>query len=113
MAALKQFERGQVTPEAVQTLRVVSPKMFEQLQREVITLVGDRLAAGNPVPFPTRLKLGILLGVETDPALNPKMLAALQESIATAPEEPGPKPRTTPVNLKSTATGLDKLETNR
>jgi hypothetical protein len=110
MSALKDFERGQVTPEAVRALQVVSPKMFEQLQREVVTVIGDRLASGKPVPFQTRLKLGILLGVETDPALNPKMLAALQGSISAPPEEPGPKPRATPVNLKSNPTGLDKLE---
>jgi len=111
MSALKDFERGHVTPEAVQTLRVVSPKLFEQLQMQALTVIGERMEAGKPVSFQARLKMGLLLGIETDPALNKKLYNVLQGSLAAEPEDEGPKPRKQPVKLDAKPQGLDRLET--
>ena len=115
MSVLRNMERGKVTPEGVEALRVVSPKMFEQLQRHTLEVVMDRAAAGTPIDYETRNKLSILLDIPTDPSHEPKMLAALQTPVAPEGETPqnpsatGPAPDR-PVQFETQPNSLDRIE---
>lgn len=115
MSVLKDMERGKVTPEGAEALRVVSPKLFEELQRQAITVVTDRAASGHPVPYQARLRMGLLLGATTDPSLDPKMLRSLQTPVAGEgklsqnPSDTGPAPKR-PVQFETSPNQLDRVE---
>jgi hypothetical protein len=85
---------GNVTPEDIETLQVVYPEMFRAVRDAVMMQMAD---IREQIPYERRLVMGILLGLPTDPSLDPEILAMLQDVYAArVPEEiegkPAPKP---------------------
>ncbi|WP_394825025.1 hypothetical protein [Pendulispora albinea] len=112
LAALRSIERGRMTLAQSQALRIVSPEVFAQLQRQALEVVLDRQAAGDPLAFAARQRLHVLLGVATDPSHDPKMAEQLQQNLAgpnASTEPPAPKPRR-PLELADETTPLDRME---
>jgi hypothetical protein len=116
VGALQDIERGKVTPEAVETLRVLTPTLYRDLQVRTLDAIAEQLATGKQVPFDTRLKLGTLLGIPADPSLQPKVRAFLQANIAAASQPSGgsmqaaprgPAPR--PIQIKTQHSAFDRL----
>lgn len=82
MAVLDDLERGQVTPEGIETLRVVTPTLFAELQRRVQQELSTR---EEPLPYETELQLGLLFDLTTVPSLEPQSIATLQGLYAASP----------------------------
>jgi hypothetical protein len=119
MGTLHDIEHGKVTPEAVETLRVLTPTLYRDLQDRTLDAIADQLATGKQVPFETRLKLGTLLGIQADPSLNPRVQTWLQGNISAAsgpasgnmqPAHPGPAQR--PIQLQTQHSAFDRLAEN-
>lgn len=92
MATFRKFERGRITTVEARTLQQVSPEMFAELQERCMKTVVDRQAAGKPLPFDARQRMHLLLGIQTDPSQNSKIMKALQANLASPtgnPDEPG------------------------
>lgn len=81
IGVLEDIERGKVTPEAVETIRALTPTLYRDLQRKTLERVADHIAKGKPIPFETRLRLGTLLDVPADPSLRPEVQAFLQGNV--------------------------------
>lgn len=94
-AALAQMSRGRVKREYATALKNTSPELFQELQRKTLEEVMRRQESGKPLSLNERLRLGIVLDIPTDPALEPSMMKALQSTISSAtPESTGrPAPR--------------------
>jgi hypothetical protein len=77
LSVVDDLEKLQLSPEAVEALRAVHPHLYQQIQSEVLD--GLQEAEKEP-PYETRLNLGVLFDLTTDPALEPEFLAMLQAS---------------------------------
>jgi hypothetical protein len=105
---LQDFEAGTLTPEAAETLRVVYPAMFAEVQTRLLTRAAELEAK---LPYQRVLQASLLFDVPLDTSLRPENLRLLQEahSSPAATGEPaqgqnaGPQPPApsvaSPVNL--------------
>lgn len=115
MRTLRKFARGRITTGEAQTLQVVSPEVFKELQQKSLALVIDRQAAGDPLPFSARQRMHVLLGVVTDPSQDPKLTKALQANLEQPDSQGGPngpaqqRPKR-PVQMPDITNKFDKLE---
>jgi hypothetical protein len=91
---LADLESGALTTEAVEALREVYPETYADLQRTAFNAITE---ADEPIPYDARLKLGLLLGIPTDPTLDPAFVAAMQASYAAQPSEAGQQPGAQPL----------------
>lgn len=117
VGTLEDIEHGKVTPEAVETLRVLTPTLYRDLQMRTLDSIAETLAKGKQIPFDTRLKLGTLLGIQADPSLNPRVRTWLQSNVLPAAQGEsggnmqaaprGPAPR--PIQLKTQHSAFDRL----
>lgn len=88
LSALEDISRGRLTPEAVETLQVLYPGLYESLKRKIIEKVAENPQGVDRV---TRIQLSLLFGQPLDPTVSPSFLSAVQGRYAqnTADEEPG------------------------
>jgi hypothetical protein len=77
---------GSVTPEDAETMREVYPEMYGDIQRQIMMQLGE---LRSKLPYARRLALSIFSGVPVDPALDPRVLAALQGTFANEPGTEG------------------------
>lgn len=117
MRTLRKFARGRITTGEAQTLQVVSPEVFKELQQKSLALVIDRQAAGDPLPFAARQRMHVLLGIVTDPSQDPKLTKALQANLEQpdaaaggAPNGPAQQRPKRPVQMPDITNKFDKLE---
>lgn len=89
VGVLDDIEHGKVTREGVETLRVLTPTLYRDLQRKTLDSIADTLAKGKSIPYDTRLKLGTLLDIPTDPSLTPKVRTFLQQNVMPPPAAAG------------------------
>lgn len=75
MTMVEDLENRELSQESVEAVRTLYPKLFES----VVAKVQEHLASADKLPpYKDRLQLGILLGVPTDPSLNPERIQATQ-----------------------------------
>lgn len=113
LGAVEKIARGVFDKEAAETLQVVYPKMFVELQSRVLQMLGRRKQEGRPTSHEARVQLGLLLRMPLDDSLRPGFLSSLQ------PPEPrqtgvGPAPssgaRAKPIEVTGQRTDLGRLE---
>lgn len=87
VSALADLAAGTLTSEAADAVRAIYPKMFAEVQQYTL----DRVARmGTEVPYRTRVRLSVLLGLDLDPALA--RLASLQTGLPAMPPGTSPSP---------------------
>lgn len=84
-SVLHDLERGIVTPEQVEALRVTHGPIYEELRNKI---VDELVTQKSPLPYNKRVELGVLFGVPTDATLDPGFLQAIQNAQGAAPAEP-------------------------
>lgn len=116
LSVIEDAAHGKLSPEGIEVLQTGYPELYGALQRSVLTTLED----SDKPPYETRLMLGQLLELPTDPGLEPEMLAALQQSAASVPapsnEQGGllaPSQRTAPETAGGQQTNTDRLQTGR
>lgn len=118
LSVLQDLNAGHVSPEKVEALKAVHPKLFEDLQVKILAEVSDMTAQGKELPYQQRLLLGQVFQIPTDPSLEPQNLKALQATYAgagpngNAPKGPGRPPGSNTAANKLTSmfgTRLDRL----
>lgn len=115
MGVLKDFERGKVTPEAVETLKVLTPTLYRELQVKTLDAIAQQLATGKPVTFEARIRMGTLLGIAADPSQDPKVRKFLQGNVQGAVQaaggsmHPAPGPAPKPIQIKTQYSAFDRL----
>ncbi len=98
-----------LTPESVEAVKTLYPQLFER----VVTQVQEHLMTATKLPpYDDRIQLGILLGVPTDPSLQPQRIQSMQmtyEQITQSVQQ-GPSPRPTSSVMRSTQQVATKAE---
>ncbi len=93
LSVLDDLNRGRLSREQVETLKVVDPGVYEDLQTRVMEKLGDTT---ERLPYLKRVQLGMLLEIPTDPSLQPGRVRMSQELYAQAPAVPAPGPSAKP-----------------
>lgn len=74
-SVIDDLKNGSVTKEQVDTLKVVYPKIYQQIQTRVIEHISS---SETTVPYQNRLKLSLLLDLPLDPSLSQQAIRTLQ-----------------------------------
>lgn len=91
MSVLKDFRNGSVSPEQVETLKAVYPKLYDDIRQRVLTSVNDMTQKGKEVPYRRRLELASLFGApDMDPTLNPAYIQQIQGTFGSGTQAPQP-----------------------
>ncbi len=80
---------GHVSIEAVETLRTVYPKLYEQAQQRILEKVKDH---PEQVPYSRRVQLSVMFDMPFDGSQTPEGAAFLQETYKPAPPPMQPQP---------------------
>lgn len=72
---IERLADGSITPEDVEAMKAVYPEMHADITRQIIEQLGELQAK---LPYQRRLALSIFSGVAVDPAMDPRILNALQ-----------------------------------
>lgn len=111
LTVLDSLRRGTISREEVETLRAVYPALHARIVEEATRQIMD---AGAPLSYQDRIRIGILLGITSDPSLDPETLATLQATYQQTSEQPSPQ-RTQPAPRVASqlATGTERIEARR
>jgi hypothetical protein len=111
LTVLDSLRRGTISREEVETLRAVYPALHARIVEEATRQIMD---AGAPLSYQDRIRIGILLGITSDPSLDPETLATLQATYQQTTEQPSPQ-RTQPAPRLASqlATGTERIEARR
>lgn len=77
-SAIKNIANNKVTPEEMETLSTVYPKIYQQLQNDVLDGI---IKAGGKIPYNQRVNLATIFNVPTDYTMQPDFIARMQASI--------------------------------
>jgi hypothetical protein len=84
---LAAIARGTATPEAVQAYRDSYPSQFAEVQRQVMAHIAEMDAKGEELPYASRVKVSILLGVPADQSLRPEFIQTIQATYGVAKQQ--------------------------
>jgi hypothetical protein len=85
-SVLYDLKHGDVSAEAVEALKHVWPKTYDQIAN---TVSAELIARGSKsVPYEKRISIGSLLGIEADRALSASAIQGAQASFNAAPQQP-------------------------
>jgi hypothetical protein len=80
--------KGALTPDHVEAVKAVYPKLYENMRTQLFTELVD---SKSELPYGRRIQLGILLDLPTDQTLAPDFVSAIQATY-TASEKAGEEP---------------------
>jgi hypothetical protein len=106
---LADLERGTISPSAVEAVRDVYPELYASMQARVM----DGLAnSPKLLPYESRIRLGVLFQLPTDPTLRPEFLAATQSVYQEQAQPPtqGPQPGPPGARSKTLLSAAQELE---
>lgn len=111
MSVLDDVRDGRISGEAVDALRTVYPRLYQQITQAVVR---ELAASGAEPSYQQRIALAVLLGVPTDPSLTPSHMritaqafAVLNEYAQAAASQPAPN------FAAGVASGAEALERRR
>lgn len=74
---------GSVSPEQIETLQAVYPKLLSQMQAEVQSEMSEQIAKKALIPYKTQLGLSYFLGQDLMPSVSQPYIAAAQQAWST------------------------------
>lgn len=95
LSILVDAKDGSLSYQKVEAVRTVYPQLYAQMQGTVMTSLQN---ARSAVPYRKRIQLGMLLGIPTDPSLDPQFETAIQNTFE--PEQ-AEKPQPSASSLKA------------
>ncbi len=74
---LHNLNEGMLTPENVTDLQTMYPALYKNMAQKITSAIVDQVAAGEDIPYTTRLGLSTLLGQPMDSTISqPSIMAA-------------------------------------
>lgn len=90
-SVLDDIAAGTLSPEGVETLRELYPRMYEETKQAIANAVAERR---EPLPYNDRVQLSLLFGMPLDDTMLPAFIAAAQSGTQRAqrggPQAPEP-----------------------
>lgn len=107
-SVLKQVSNATITPEAMEALRVVYPKLLHDMQKQVMEKLIDHSHKNKKLPYRTKLSLSMFLGSDLVNSLDPVSMLSNQNVMATATQNKNAN-RTAQM-MRVNQKGLDNME---
>jgi hypothetical protein len=116
LSVLESARNGDLTPESVEAVKTVYPRLYDRMREEVMTHL---MTAEKPLTYEAKVTLGTLLDLPTDGTMTPDFRAAMSANYASQPTEdapmgPGGAPVAPavvgPMNITGYASGGDAIE---
>lgn len=82
--ALDQVAKGNLTPETMETLKIVYPKLLHDMQIKVTDGMINAVQKKKPIPYKTKLTLSMFLGQDLVSSLDPKVILSNQNIMTNA-----------------------------
>lgn len=84
MSIVTDLENGTLSHEAVEAMKAIYPKMYEEIRSEMIANIGE---LRETLPYSERIQLSILFDMPVDPTMQPEFIAIVQaHQIRISPE---------------------------
>lgn len=103
VSVVEDLSRGRVSPEAVEALKTLNPKMFEQLQTGVTDAI---MKPDANLSYKQKLLIGTLFEIPADPSMTANFIASMQENYADAAPQDASQAQSGMVPRKTTARPL-------
>lgn len=110
---LHRIAQGTLTPQDMTTLRTIYPSIYQNLSNKIMQHVVDSVDSGKPVPYKTRLQLGMFLGQPLDSTMTQPAIQAMQsgsQANKQAAQQSAQQPQGRAPSASSVK-GLSKLST--
>lgn len=104
---LDQVRTATLTPEAVETLQTVYPKLLDEMRTSVIDHLTDHLSKEKEIPYRVRMSLSMFLGQDLDHTLDQQSIAANQMTMASLGHEQATQEAQQ--HVKASQKGLSKV----
>jgi hypothetical protein len=106
---VKELRAGMVMPETVETAQALYPVHLEKIKAALAEQLADPVVRAR-VPYQMRLEIGMILGPQVDPTLDPSFIALMQEPTVPSVKPPSGGGSSAPTDVTSaqrlTAGGL-------
>lgn len=86
MLAFDHVEKGTITPDTVETLTAVYPKLYQEMKSSLLNEATDRLARKETVPFKLKQSMSMFLGQPLDASFSPQSIANNQMLMNQMPQ---------------------------
>lgn len=106
LTALMQIKDRTITPETVETLSSVYPKLYEEMKQSLIEKAFEQKSKGKTIPFQTRQAISMFIGEPLDSSLSPQSILSNQ-LILDQSQKQNQMAQSQP---KIRAKGLDKMD---
>lgn len=93
LGILDGLAQGRIPSEAVETLRVVYPGLYAEMQRQLTQQLVEKQARGESLSIPQRRALSIFLGQPVDSITQPGYGQAMQTTFAPTQGQGQPQPK--------------------
>lgn len=84
VGALHQVARGTLTPQTMEALSAVYPKLLQDMRVQVMDKMTDAIAKKKPIPYRTKLSLSLFLNTDLVNSLTPVSVLATQNTMSAA-----------------------------
>lgn len=93
MKFFEDAEKGVVTPEGIKVVKTLMPGAYSEFQQRLLHSITDQLTKGTVIPYPQRMKIGVLLDIPADASLRLDRMKLLQSNVSVPlPQEEGKEP---------------------
>lgn len=92
LIVLHKIQKGTITPQDVQTLQNVYPKLYERMSTKLTNEIAETVNKGETVPYKTRLGLSMFLGMPLDGTMSSTAIMGAQPKAPQGPAQ-GSTPR--------------------
>lgn len=89
VGVMADVKSGFVAPEAIETLTMVYPKLYDSMKMAVMDQASKHMAKNDAVPYKTRLAISAFLNQAVDRSLDYSSIMANQQAYALAPQPQG------------------------
>lgn len=106
LSVLDDVSKGKLSVEAVEAVREVYPKLYEQIRNSAMVALSK---TKRELPYQSVIQLGILLDFVAHPTLEPAFMARHQQRMAAVPGQPTPPPPPGAAPATTPSAGAPKL----
>lgn len=110
LVILSQLERNNVLPETTETLQMVYPRLYADIQASIMGEIADKMAAKSfSLPYQKRIVLSNFLGINLDSTMLPEIIARNQVALNKLAKEDEQEEQAQSQAVKTSQTGLSKV----
>lgn len=110
LVILKQLERNNLLPETVETLQMVYPRLYAEIQSSIMGEITDKMAAKSlDLPYQKRIVLSNFLGVNLDSTMMPQIIKRNQQTLAKLAGEAKQEEAKQQQAMRTSQAGLGKV----